>query len=622
MAYTPFIYLDFDTEERLKSLLDDELNRHYAERSPWIDDLKKAQFDYWAKSTTEKATFPFTGASQLIIPLGAITVEAIMARVYTQLFALKQFVTAKARTDEWGDAEDDVANMMDFVMRHEMNIYDTLQSPILEIIKFGNGICKPTYERIVKTGVRYIGDQEQEYDVVVKDGPALHCTPLSRFLMPFADKDPQFSLWCGEELSESPYTVKLLEESGFFYPETFEKLGTWISQSQTGVMGQEREVEKDQDKLEKREAVWPKLLDFFEISLAFDTNGSGYQKEIVVHYHRGARLLMSCRYNSHADLHRPYRIGKYIPLEHRWTAIGVMKQVEQFQKEITTQHRQRLDNATLANIKMIKVSKMSGYGPREPIFPGKMWFLNDMEHIDTFSLGEINESSFGNEQATIIYHQQRSGINELNLGMPQAGTPGTASSDLARIQEGRLKFDFVYNNIKQMINQVIKDTAANLQQYGPKTIAYYDYVGGADKARRFFEMRPDLITDGVLMELSSAGQQENKLLDRQNWKDVSQNLAAYYQGVIQLGQLIGEENLVKVIAIQGIEASTEAMKQLLETFNIRNMDRILLTKVVEMLKGTMNGSQQPPAIAAGSNGSQSINPTQGMGSPNQIIQTA
>jgi hypothetical protein len=273
-------------------------------------------------------------------------------------------------------------------------------------------------------------------------------------LQPYAANDPQQAPWVGEYHSRTAFEVINLINSGFFAEGTREKLESWLTNTAFGsaTVDSTREFEQSQQKLEKREAVWPNNIDWAEIWLAFDVDQSGEQKEIVVHYHKASETLMSIRYNWNSDLRRPYRIGQFMPVEHRWTGIGICKQTEQFQKEVTTQHRQRLDNATLANMRMIKISKMAGYGPKEPIFPGKMWFVDKMEDLETIQMGEIYPSSYNNETSTLQYYQQRIGINEANLGMPQVGTPGTATSDLARIQEGNKKHDYSYRNLKSFGN--------------------------------------------------------------------------------------------------------------------------------------------------------------------------
>jgi hypothetical protein len=614
--YPRFLRLDEFTAQRLVSYLETELLNHYAERGVWVDRLLAYQKDYWAEPTNRRATFPFTGASTLVIPLTATAVEAVHARTMTTMFALNQLVSAQARAAAWEDFARPVERFLDHELLKEMKIRRRLDSAILEIEKFGTGIGKVGYEKIIKMAVRQIGEIEQEIPIVVRDGAVVDPVAGGRFLMPFSAADPQTAPWCGEEHSKSPYEVLCLEQSGFFYEGTFDRIKAWISTSQQTATGVERKFARAQEELEGRKAVWPNLIDWVELWLEFNVDGGSHAKDIVVHYHRPSQQLMSCRYNWHEDLHRPYRVGVYFPVEHRWTGIGICKQNEQFQKEVTTQHRQRLDNATLANMRMIKVSKLSGYKAGEPIFPGKMWFLDDMSHVDTLQLGEIYNSAYNNEQATLMYSQQRTGVNDVVLGQPQVGTPGTATGDLARIQEGAKKFDYAYQNIKEFVQDLIVDAACVIQQFGPRRLEYYDVVEGGKMVQQFFDMPVELIRSGLLIELNTAGQQQNKILDRQNWVQVSTLLQQYYVGMLQLAAQTGNQQLVQYITEKGLVAGTEAMQQILESFDIRNVDRIILA---ELLK--MPGAAGGQLANAGGNGLGATQPGAN-GGPNGAGQTS
>lgn len=611
--YPREIYLDSETEEKLISYIETEIFNHYAERSEHIEDLIRWQKEYWAKPTTEEATFPYRGASTLVVPLNAIAIEAIHAGIMTTRFALQDLVSAHAIDNDWEDVQVPVERFMNRELVDVMKVRTPVGDCFLEATKYGTMVGKVQYEKMTKTSVRQLADgTEQEIDVVVKDGAQFDPVPESRFLMPYSAKDPQYSAWCGEERSETPYQVMLMEAGGLFRPGTIidgpdwehdasqvSKLHDWISRTTnttTGVGG--NKVEAAQESLEHRQPQWPKRIDWFELYLPFDTDQSGRLKEIVVLYHRDSRTLMSCRYNWYSNLRRPYRTGVMFPIEHRWTGIGTCKQNEQFQPEITTQHRQRLDNATLANMRMLKVHKLSGYGPREPVFPGKMWFLNDMSHIESFQMGEVYPSSFQNEQASLIYSQQRTGVNEVTLGQPQVGTPGTATSDLARIQEGNKKKDFIYANFNSFLNEIIVDVADVIQQFGPRQVSYFDTAEKGQLVKAFFQMPSSYIRDGLLISLKTTTQQANRLLDRQNWQQISQGLQQYYTGMIELSQLAGNPQLTQMIVMKGLGAATEAMRQFLETFDTRNVDRIVVKEIEDMVK---NGLQTAGTEQGGNN---------------------
>ena len=315
-------------------------------------------------------------------------------------------------------------------------------------------------------------------------------------------------------------------------------------------------------------------------------------KEIHALYHKDSDQLMGVRYNMNKDLRRPYRKGVYFPIEHRWTGIGIAKQNDQFQEEVTTQHRQRIDNATIANMRMFKISRMSGYGNKEPIFPGKQWFVDDMTHIDSIQLGEIYPSAYNNENQTVLYSQQRTGVNEVTLGMPQVGTPGTATGDLARVQEGRKKFDYVYGNIKGFANDLVGDFAALEHQYGPRTVSFMDDTAASGVVRKVLELPSELVTDGLIFEISVAGEQDNKLINRQNWTQIAGLLVQYYDGMIKLSQLLGDKNLTVALVKKAMQGSSEAMRQILESFDTRNIERIVMTELINNPMGALNGIAQ------------------------------
>lgn len=600
--YPREIYLDQRTEDILTSYLHDELTRHYFERQEAIDELKDWQTDYWARPNQAVRTFPFTRASNIVIPLTAVAVEAVHARTMTTLFSVTPFVSIKSRGQAIADHEKEVENWFDYELMHNVKIRGPANDLALEGEKFGTIIGKSGYEKVTKKAVREVGDtgREEEIAVTIKDGATLDAVPQANFLFPFSFKDPQADPWVGEEHSKTPYIVKLMDEDGFFRPGTYAKLLQWVEQSTIGIQPSlGRRYERHQEALENREAHWPRRLDWVEIWMGFDVDNDHKEEEIVVHYHPQAKLIMSIRYNWHDDLHRPYRLGQYMKVEGRWRGIGIAKQNEQFQREITTMHRQRLDNATIANMNMIKIHKLSGYGPKEPIFPGKMWFLDDMTHVESFKLGEIYQSSFTNEQAALIYSQQRTGVNEVTLGMPQVGTPGTATSDLTRIQEGKQKFDYNYGNFKAVLNDLLLDVFCNIAQFGPKNTAYYEVVEGGQFIQQLLTMDVSLIRQSLLFEIAAAGQQSNRILDRQNWLQIAPLLTQYYQALLML---TNGTPLQKEVVTRGIIASTEAMKQILETFDVRNIDRLLVTKIEKALINASDNAGNAGAVQGGNAG--------------------
>ncbi|KKL96413.1 hypothetical protein LCGC14_1844700, partial [marine sediment metagenome] len=502
----------------------------------------------------------------------------------TTVWASTPVVAVNIRDPEFSRSEHPLENYLDYELRHNMHARDMMNSSCFETVKYGTGVAKSDYLKLIKKAVRFnAAGEREEFPVVIKDGATLDSVALANFIMPHHAQDPQTAPWCGEMMNNTPFGIKNLEESKLFYPGTFEHLTSHFrEQSREGTSG-ERKFTSAQEDLEKTAAIFPKLVDFYLIYLSFDVDGDDKLEEIVTWYHHNSRFLMGARYNWNGDLRRPYRIVQYIPVEHRWRGIGVSKQNAQFQKEVTTIHRQRLDNATIANMRMFKINRLSGYGPKEPIFPGKMWFLDDMDHIETIQLGEVYSSSFSNEQSAVIYSQQRTGVNEVILGMPQVGTPGTATGDLARIQEGNKKFDFSMDNIRDWLSTLTMDAFLNIKEFGPRHPGYFLHAEGGAEVLKILGQSISDIRSGILFEVKAAGQQQNRLLDRNNWQQIGALTNQYYVSMIQLAINANRPDLVQLILNKGMIAATEVMKQVLESFDVRSINRILVTEVEELL---------------------------------------
>ena len=618
--YPNQLSLSPEKEAELKEYLHFELINHYMEREQYVDKLIKWAKEYWSEPASKLATFPFQGAANIIVPLTAIAVETIHARTMTTLFSLDdQFVSVKAKNKDWTDFAVPVERFLNHEMLNVMDVYKPFSNTILEIIKFGTGIIKDYYERVVKYAGQTHNGIERIVPVVIKDGAQLCSTPIGKFLMPFDNKDVQGAAWVGEEHTDTIYQIELGEKSGLFKQGTTEALWGWVTRSVAGTVGVERRTQRTQELLEDRVPVWPKWIDWVEIWLSYDIDGSGVQREIVVYYHRAAQYFMAIRDNWNADVHRPYEIGTYFPVEHRWTGIGICQQNSDFQNEITAQHRQRLDNATMANMRMLKINKSAGYGPGEPLFPGKMFLVDNKDDIEPLEMAEIYASAFENEQATLIYSQQRTGVNEVTLGQPQVGTPGTATGDLARLQEGNKKWDYFYKNVKRLVQTSINRTALNIQAFGPRDLSYYEQSDGGKLAEHFFRLPPSWITDGLILQMAATGQQQNKIIDRQNWVQVAAMITQYIQGMLQLAEMLGNQQLAQTIATKGLAAGTEAIRQILETYDIRNIDKFLVLDLEQTAGSLANQVLNGPGGPSPINSRFNLPPTNGSSSPDGRI---
>jgi hypothetical protein len=324
------------------------------------------------------------------------------------------------------------------------------------------------------------------------------------------------------------------------------------------------------------------VFNFKELWLSFDVDGDGVDEEIVVDFHKESNTILSARYNWYQDAHRPYRIGVYIPVEGRWMGIGVGKQNEQFQALITTIHRQRLDAGTLANMGQLALKKSSGYGPDEPIWPGKMWFVdNPATDIREFSLSNTQHfAQLSNEDAARNYADKRTGANELILGTPTVGTPPTATSDLTKLAEGNKKFDMVLKNVRRWYSLLGHDVLANYQQFGSRGRSWLVRGEGGIWVEKLLSMPQVDIRRGAVVELTVTDSITNKEVEQNKWMQLFAVLSAHYDKVLersgQVAGLLGDPQVFLMFAEMALRSSNAAMRRLFEAFGEPDIDAFLL----------------------------------------------
>jgi len=488
-----------------------------------------------------------------------------------------------------------------------LNVRHFAKSAFLEFVKLGTAVGKSGYIREVKKSIRSVGGVENDYFAEVRNGATVDYVPVANFLFRMGEQDPQQAPWVGEEHTFSWSQLKRMSLSGQYDPKAVEKIKMFWAHSHAGQAGEGQQYQEALDKLAHTEPIWSKPFKIKEIWCSFDVDDDGIDEEIVVDYHMESKTFLAIRYNWYADLHRPYRVGQFIPVEGRLPGIGIGKQNEQFQREVTTVHRQRLDNATLANMGMLKVKKLSGYGPDEPIFPGKMWYVDAADDVTPFKLSEVYPSSYANEEAIVRYSEKYTGVNEVTLGVPHQGTPGTATSDLTRLQEGNAKIDFVIDNLKSWMGQIGQDVLANYQQFGDQGRHWLMLEEKGEFVQQVLEMPQELVMHGAAISMKLTDSSTNRHVEQQQWMSLFQVVTNYYGTVLQYAMQLQDQQTMMELGLGALRASDEVLRRLLETFEGVDIDKLLLAPAII--------AEQPPAGPGGMDAAAQEGPGGGLAPP-------
>lgn len=611
------LVLDEDTEEDLIQFLDFEIGQAYLEREDIVNDWSQWQIDYWAKPESKEKNFPFKRAANIVIPLSAIAIEAIYARIINTLFSVEPFWSVRPRTKEWVEPAPIIEEWLQIESKGQLDIFGFCRDAILELVKLGTAVGKTGYERDVRKGIADINGEEKTRWVEVYNGGTLFHVPLANFLIRLAERDPQKALWVGEEHEFSWTQMKRMSLDGRMWPEAIEKIKHYWTQ-RTSTPSAAGTYTQTIDEAQHAEPAWNEIFRTQEVWASFDVDGDGVDEEIVLDFHKDSRTILSARYNWNDDLHRPYRVGVYIPVEGRIYGIGVGKQNEQFQKLITTIHRQRLDNSTLTNMFQLALKKNSGYGPGEAIFPGKLWFLdNPQTDIREIKMSDTYTSQMNNEQFATSYWEKLTGANDVVLGVPSEGTPGTATGDLTRLAEGNKKFDLVLKNVRHWLSQIGQDVIANYQQFGDSQ--HHWITLGKEKGtiiEQMLQMPSQLVRDGAIVSITVTDSITNRDVQKQQWMGLFSLLNGYYDKQLQVAMEIQDPQILVMMGDATLQANDYLIRRLVDTFKEVNIDvdeLLLYPKLMEFMNARSNANSaggNPPV--GGTNQTPGVSPLSAM----------
>lgn len=606
--YPRQLKLDPETEKRLTQWIDWELTGFFAERQTSLENWKRWQTLYWAEPATKEKNFPFKRAANFVVPLAQVAVGAVHARIMNTLFSVEPFWSIRPRNNQWIEAAKPFEKYLQAEAEspQSLSVYEFMQDSLLELCKLGTVVGKSGYRRTFRKTKRSFADGvEEDLYYESHNGATLERVPLANFLMRLSELDPQESPWVGEEHDVSWAQLKRMAQSGQMKETEIEKIKNWWTQANTPQdTGDSSDYKRHIQKLADVEPLWNARFRFQEIWASFDVDGDGEDEEIIFDYHKPSQTILSIRYNWYADTHRPYHICNYNRVEGVWVGIGICKQSEQFQEEITTIHRQRVDNATLANMTTIVMKRGNGYGPGEPIFPGKMWFLDDVSDIQPFKLAEVYPSSYANEESSLRYWEKLTGANEVILGEAHQGTPGTATSDLTRLAEGNKRFDLVLKNIRRWASALGYDVITNYQLFGNQEVHWLIGAEEGAPVEAILRMPSVLVRRGAVVDLTVTDSITNREVEQRQWLSLFQVISGYYDRVLQYAQLLGDIELFTTIAQYTLQASDEAMKRLLETFDITDADRFTIAEGVANASRSSVGPGGGPALGPGGAGQQ------------------
>jgi hypothetical protein len=343
-----------------------------------------------------------------------------------------------------------------------------------------------------------------------------------------------------------------------------------------------------------------KLNTFYETWIDFPLKKGSLPDPLVITYHPESRTVMRAIYNPHADNKRPFFKGKFLDQEGRRAGVGIAQQLWQLQEELSTIHRQEVDNSTIANTKFF-VGRRGAVRNTTRIWPGRFLTVPDpSKDLIPMSMGDIGNSLQALETSALSYAERRSGVTDYQLGRESSilGGRATATGTLAIIQEGNRRFDLNVRDIRDTLGKVGQMVLLLNAQYRPREMAYF--VEGEDGkwVERALNLPDDFIADGIGIELTASTATINREIEKQSLITIMGLVTQHYQQVMSMAQLgMAGPPPMQMLVMKMLQGSEYFMRRIVQAFDIKDVDAVLpLTAMMEQM-GV--GTQPPADLAAG-----------------------
>lgn len=631
MAQVQQIALTADQESRLSRWLRENLQKirekREARQNKWVEWRK--QYEGAVRASKD---FPWKGASNVFVPLTGIIVDAIHANMMNRLFSHDRIwdVTAihgkeplgiKVTDNQpitWTDLAKAVQTYMQLEGSHQgtMDVFDPVDDAILQCVKLGTTVLHNPWLSLTQDDFvldHLTGEVQRDAPKTVFDGVRPEALPLEDFLiLPHYSEihGPKASPLIGHNYWLRPGEIVSRSENGWYRRGTLNKLGHL-----TGVTSGSDEVVKDAQAQHEQEpeTVTDLRREDYQLSdlwIKFPLKEGGREVNLFVTYHEKSDTIMRI----HPWLYKrpPYIHMRYLRREGRFYGIGVPEMLETIQRGVNTSFNQAVDNATIANMRCIKIRSGSQLARNfGDIYPGRKFYVDNVDDIKEFQLGEVYPSIFQVGLLLRDFAERRTGISDFNLGRESEvlGRSSTATTTMALLQESARRFDLYAKDIRRAISDLGMQTLELVQQMKPFGRIHTVLGEDGDLAERALNL-PQHINIGqhLMVTATSASSASNKQVQQQNSMTVFGLMVQYLTQLFELGKVVAlpDEQMpppLKKLAYDMGQTGERLMQRVLEGFDMPDIAALL-----PQLEGLLNnGNGQGAPIGSNALG--------GVGSP-------
>ena len=548
---------------------------------------------YRAKTQGAKS-FPFQGACGDVIPLVAMGVDPVHARLDNGIFKADPPFTVRALKKDYNEVAHSVTKFLDFYQRHRLRLRRVVSPRLLELAKHGTMVLKTIYDREKYNVQSYDADWNVvEKEVLRFAGPRVVGLSLGDFMFPAGYEDLQA---CPIVLERQRVTfgwLKVQEASGKLA--NVDKVKAETTSERT-MLELEQEVAANHADTNKEGDTYYIVLEGW---CDYDINGDGLPERIAFTYHYDTGTFLQLRYNWYFHQRKPYTIIPYAITNGSLYGIGIAEMDGVFQDAITQWHQMATDNAYLSNIRMFIAAKDAQIEDKPRLYAGRVFRVNDpSKDLIPFRMGDTYNSTLQERQNLFGLAEKRTGISDYLTGResPIVGSRATATSTLALIDEGTKRVEQVMENIRAGMAEVMENCIYIWMQYGLDDID--NIVFGDDQiatdVRKFFNtLNQDNVGGAIAIDLTATDAKSNRQAKQQAQMMIIQVMMTFYQKFVELGtsaiQAVQTAPAIAMLMNDVAESARKMFRDLLIQHDVPDIEQYL-----PELEKYLNAAMAPP----------------------------
>lgn len=551
----------------------------HTDREARIDEYQRL---YDGEPKSKQRNFPWPKAANIEIPLVGFTTDSIVARILNTIFAMDPFWTVRPLRKETDLVARPTEHYLDWSRKSEYNLYNAVKPAIIQTTKFGWSWLKFGWE--LYSHREYTLNQNGEIvylDEVIRRPVVYHVSSRDMIIQAGVE-DEDVSEFLIHRVRLSKNQLRMRGHDNIY--QDVDKIIDW-------------DDEKDID-----DPAWDgkktrnKLRTIHEINIDYPIDG--IPTPLVITWHHESKTILRAIHNPYPW--RPYEKLTFIEREGQLEGFGIARRLYQLQEEVSTIHRQEVDNATLANTRFF-LGKRGEVKDGTRIWPGRFLPVSDPDKsVKAVQMGDVGLSLRALEVQALGYAERASGISDPQLGRESSllGSRATATGTLAMIQEGNRRFDLNIRDIRESLGTVGRRVLELNQRFRPRGAAYF--VEGADGAHveEILNLPPDFSAAKVAVDLTASTATINREVEKQGLIGLLGVMTQYY-GILQQGMMVMlQPNIpgeAREMAIKVANSAKHVVDKIVQDFDIKDIDTVVpALAMAEQMNGNLLGNSGNP----------------------------